>query len=25
MLSHHWQNIMHRVLSSQCGLCRFPI
>jgi len=25
MLSHHWQNIMHRVLSSQCGLCRLPI
>ncbi|CAH1534945.1 Pribosyltran domain-containing protein [Vibrio owensii] len=25
MLSHQWQNIMHRVLGSQCGLCRFPI
>ncbi|MGR5455049.1 phosphoribosyltransferase family protein [Vibrio alfacsensis] len=25
MLSHQWQNIMHRVLGSQCGLCRFPL
>ncbi|MEF1166521.1 ComF family protein [Vibrio campbellii] len=25
MLSHQWQNIMHRVLGSQCGLCRFPM
>ncbi|MFW8629073.1 ComF family protein [Vibrio natriegens] len=25
MLSHHWQNIMHRVLGSQCGLCRLPL
>lgn len=25
MLSHHWQNIMHHVLGSQCGLCRLPL
>ncbi|KIP79231.1 competence protein ComF [Vibrio harveyi] len=25
MLSDQWQNIMHRVLGNQCGLCRFPI
>ncbi len=25
MLSHQWQNIMHRVLGSQCGLCRLPL
>lgn len=25
MLSHHWQNIMHHVLGSQCGLCQLPL
>ncbi|WP_319535943.1 phosphoribosyltransferase family protein [uncultured Vibrio sp.] len=25
MLSHHWQNIMHHVLGSQCGLCTLPL
>ncbi|MDF2153982.1 phosphoribosyltransferase family protein [Vibrio sp. CAU 1672] len=25
MLSHQWQNIMHQLFSSQCGLCHFPL
>ncbi|MEF1308707.1 phosphoribosyltransferase family protein [Vibrio mytili] len=25
MISHQWQNIMHRVMGSQCGLCRLPL
>ncbi|AUI85044.1 amidophosphoribosyltransferase [Vibrio azureus] len=25
MVFHQWQNIMSRMLSSQCGLCHFPL